>query len=167
MAFGTGHHETTALCLGVLSDLAKRRTFVNVLDLGCGTGLLAIGAAKLWRRPVLASDIDPVAVEVTEENARGNGVAPLVRAVVADGLTSPALATAAPYDLIIANILAGPLTHLAMSISAALAPGGMLVLSGLLHNQENMILSFYHRLRFVARHRDGPWSALVLENPSR
>jgi len=159
LAFGTGHHETTALCLGVLSDLAKRRTFVNVLDLGCGT------AAKLWRRTVLASDIDPVAVEVTDENAQGNGVAPLIRAVVADGLTNPALATAAPYDLIIANILAGPLTQLAVSISAALAPGGMLVLSGLLHNQENMILSFYHRLRFVSRHRDGPWSALVLEKP--
>jgi ribosomal protein L11 methyltransferase len=165
MAFGTGHHETTALCLAVLSDLAKRRTFINVLDLGCGTGLLAIGAAKLWRKPVLASDIDPVAIEVTDENARGNGVAPLVRALVADGLTHPGLAARAPYDLIIANILAGPLTHLAVQIAASVAPGGLLVLSGLLHNQENMILAFYHRLRFVARHRDGPWSALVLERP--
>lgn len=167
MAFGTGHHETTALCLAVLSDLAKRRSFVNVLDLGCGTGLLAIGAAKLWRRPVLASDIDPVAIEVTDENARGNGVAPLVRALVADGLTHPGLGARAPYDLIIANILAGPLTHMAVQIAASVAPGGMLVLSGLLHNQENMILSFYHRLRFVSRHRDGPWSALVLERPRR
>ena len=165
LAFGTGHHETTALCLGVLSDLAKRRSFRNVLDLGCGTGLLAIGATRLWHKKVLASDIDPVAVEVTEENARGNGVAPLVRAVVADGLTNPTLAGAAPYDLIIANILAGPLTRLAPQIVTALAPGAMLVLSGLLHNQENMILSFYHRLRFVSRHRDGPWSALVLQRP--
>src|SRR3984957_18628114 len=74
MAFGTGHHETTALCLAVLSDLARRRTFVHVLDLGCGTGLLAIGAAKLWKRPVIASDIDPIAIEVTDENARSNGV---------------------------------------------------------------------------------------------
>ena len=89
LAFGTGHHETTALCLAVLSDLARRRAFRNVLDLGCGTGLLAIGAAKLWKRPVLASDIDPVAIEVTDENARGNGVAPLVRGVVADGLIHP------------------------------------------------------------------------------
>src|SRR3954468_683070 len=167
MAFGTGHHETTALCLGVLSDLAKRRVFRNVLDLGCGTGLLAIGAAKLWKRAVLASDIDPVAVEVTNENALANGVAPLVRAVVADGLTCPALAAGSPYDLIIANILAGPLTRLAPQVVAALAPGAMLVLSGLLHNQEQMVLSFYHRLRFVARHRDGPWSALVLEAPGR
>jgi ribosomal protein L11 methyltransferase len=163
LAFGTGHHETTALCLSVLSDLARRRAFHNVLDLGTGTGLLAIGAAKLWRRPVLASDIDPVAVEVTRDNARANGVAPLVRAVTADGLTHPVLAAGAPYDLIIANILAGPLTFLAPSIVGALAPGGMLVLSGLLHNQENMLLSFYHRLRFLGRHRDGPWSALVLE----
>src|SRR5579863_1973307 len=108
LAFGTGHHETTALCLAVLSDLARRRAYRDVLDLGCGTGLLAIGAAKLWRNPVLASDIDPVAIEVTDENAQGNGVAPLVRSVVADGLINPILASAAPYDLIIANILAGP-----------------------------------------------------------
>jgi ribosomal protein L11 methyltransferase len=167
LAFGTGHHETTALCLGVLSDLARRRAFVNVLDLGCGTGLLAIGAAKLWRRPVLASDIDPVAVEVTRDNARANGVAPLVRAVTADGLTHPALAAAAPFDLVIANILAGPLTYLAPGIVKALAPGGVAVLSGLLHNQENMVTSFYHRLRFVGRRRDGPWSALLFEKVAR
>ncbi|MGZ5926256.1 MAG: 50S ribosomal protein L11 methyltransferase [Rhizomicrobium sp.] len=167
LAFGTGHHETTALCLGVLSGLARRRAYRNVLDLGCGTGLLAIGAAKLWKRPVLASDIDPVAIEVTDENALCNGVGPLVRGVVADGLIHPALATAAPYDLIIANILAGPLTRLAPQIVDTLASGGTLVLSGLLHNQEAMILSFYHRLRFITRHRDGPWSALVLEKSRR
>ncbi|HEY2835561.1 MAG TPA: 50S ribosomal protein L11 methyltransferase [Rhizomicrobium sp.] len=165
LAFGTGHHETTALCLTVLSDLANRRAYREVLDLGCGTGLLAIGAAKLWKRPVLASDIDPVAIEVTNENARGNGVTPLVRGVVADGLVHPVLTVGAPYDLIIANILAGPLTRLAPQIVAALAPGATLVLSGLLHNQENMVLSFYHRLRFQNRHRQGPWSALVLEKP--
>jgi len=166
LAFGTGHHETTALCLSVLSDLARRRRFVRTLDLGCGTGLLAIGAVKLWGKPVLASDIDPVAVEVTGENARANGVAPLVAAVAADGLSSPRLARGAPYDLIVANILAGPLTRLAPSITAALAAGGMLVLSGLLRNQENLVLSFYRGLRFVARHRMGPWSALVLEKPA-
>ncbi|HWY62519.1 MAG TPA: 50S ribosomal protein L11 methyltransferase [Rhizomicrobium sp.] len=163
LAFGTGHHETTALCLGVLSDLARRRAYRKVLDLGCGTGLLAIGAAKLWKRNVVASDIDPVAVEVTRENARKNGVAPLVRAVTADGLANPALAGA--HDLIIANILAGPLTRLAPQIVAGLAPGGTLVLSGLLTNQEKMLLSFYHKLRLRQGHRDGPWSALVLEKP--
>lgn len=108
LAFGTGHHETTTLCLGVLSDLSHRK-FSRVLDLGSGTGLLAIGAAKLWKRPVLASDIDPVAVEVIDENARANGVGPLVKSVVADGLIHPVLAAAAPCDLIMANILAGPL----------------------------------------------------------
>jgi ribosomal protein L11 methyltransferase len=148
-----------------LSDLARRRRFTEVLDLGCGTGLLAIGAAKLWKRKVVASDIDPVAIEVTRENARKNGVAPLVRAVVADGLANPALA--GRHDLIIANILAGPLTRLATAIVAALAPGGMLVLSGLLRNQEKMLLSFYHRLRFLNCRRDGPWSALVLQRPKR
>ncbi len=165
LAFGTGHHETTALCLAVLSDLAKRRTFANTLDLGCGTGLLAIGAVKLWRKHVIASDIDPVAIEVTKENARSNGVGPSVQGVVADGLTNPLLSASAPYDLIIANILAGPLTRLAPQIVAALAPGGTLVLSGLLHNQEKMILAFYHGLRFVKARRDGPWIALVFEKP--
>ncbi|MEI9888494.1 MAG: 50S ribosomal protein L11 methyltransferase [Rhizomicrobium sp.] len=167
MAFGTGHHETTALCLAALSDLARRRRFRNVLDLGCGTGLLAIGAAKLWRRKVLATDIDPVAVEVTRENARANGAAPLVRAVTAEGLTNPAIRGAAPFDLIVANILASPLTQLAPSIAGALARGGMLVLSGLLTWQENLVVSFYtpHGLILRARRRDGPWSALVLEKP--
>ncbi len=165
LAFGTGHHETTALCLAVLSDLANKRAFRNVLDLGCGTGLLAIGAAKLWKRSVLASDIDPVAVEVTRDNARANGVGPLIRAVTADGLTNPILANGAPYDLLIANILAGPLTQLAPSIIKALAPGAMLVLSGLLRNQEALVNSFYRDLRFIGRRRAGPWSALVLEKP--
>ena len=167
LAFGTGHHETTALCLSVLSDLARKQRFHNVLDLGCGTGLIAIGAAKLWKRRVLASDIDPVAIEVTDENAWLNGVGPWVASVVADGLTHPVLAASAPYDLIVANILAGPLTRLARQIAATLAPGGTLVLSGLLHNQENMILSFYHPLRLIRRWRDGPWSALVLAKPNR
>jgi ribosomal protein L11 methyltransferase len=165
LAFGTGHHETTALCLALLSELAKKRGFARVLDLGCGTGLLAIGSAKLWKKKVVASDIDPVAVDVTKENARRNGVAPLVMAVTADGLVHPGLAGG--YDLIIANILAGPLTRLAREITAALAPGGTLILSGLLTNQEKLVLSFYNRLRRVRTRRDGPWSALVLEKAKR
>ncbi len=92
LAFGTGHHETTALCLAVLSDLAKRRRFANVLDLGCGTGLLAIGAAKLWHRKVLATDIDPVAVEVCARERGGQRRRPLVRTAVADGMQHPAIA---------------------------------------------------------------------------
>jgi ribosomal protein L11 methyltransferase len=168
LAFGTGHHETTALCLRVLSDLSKKRRFANVLDLGCGTGLLAIGAAKLWRKQVLASDIDVVAVEVTRENAVANGEAPLVRALTADGLTHPVLAKQAPYDLIIANILASPLTKLAPEIAKALAPGGIAVLSGLLQWQENMVVSCYrpHGLILRGTRRDGVWSALTLEKPT-
>jgi ribosomal protein L11 methyltransferase len=167
LAFGTGHHETTALCLAAMSDLARRRRFENVLDLGCGTGLLAIGAAKLWRKRVLASDIDVVAVEVTRENARANGAAPLVQALTADGLTHPALTARAPYDLIVANILAGPLTRLAPAIAQALAPGGMVLLSGLLAWQEKLVESFYRPqgLIFRGARRDGSWSALVLEKP--
>jgi ribosomal protein L11 methyltransferase len=165
LAFGTGHHETTALCLAVLSDLAKQRRFAKVLDLGCGTGLLAIGAVKLWKHKVIASDIDPVAIEVTRQNARLNGVGGMVSAFAADGLTHKGLA--GPFDLIIANILAGPLTRLARQIVAKLEPGGVLVLSGLLRNQEKMLLSFYQGLRLASVRRDGPWSALVLERPKR
>ncbi|HTQ14364.1 MAG TPA: 50S ribosomal protein L11 methyltransferase [Rhizomicrobium sp.] len=168
LAFGTGHHETTALCLAVLSDLARARRHANVLDLGCGTGLLAIGAAKLWKRRVTASDIDPVAAEITRANAAANGEAQLVRAVTADGLANPALARAAPYDLILANILAEPLTRLAPSIAAALARRGTLVLSGLLRWQENLVLSFYRPRGLVLRtiRRRNMWSALVLEKPA-
>ena len=126
-----------------------------MLDLGTGTGLLAIGAAKLWKRPVLASDIDPVAVEVARDNARANRVAPLIRAVTADGLTNPILANGAPYDLLIANILAGPLTQLAPSIIRSLAPGAVLLLSGLLTNQEKLVTSFYRSLRYVGARRSG------------
>jgi ribosomal protein L11 methyltransferase len=165
LAFGTGHHETTALCLFVLSDLARQRSFRNVLDLGTGTGLLAIGAARLWKRRVLASDIDPVAVEVARDNAIANDTGPLIRAVVADGLANPVLSRAAPYDLLIANILAGPLTRLAPDIIRALAPGSLLVLSGLLTNQEKLVASFYRDLRFLGVRRMGPWSALIFERP--
>ncbi len=168
LAFGTGHHETTALCLEALSNLARQRRWPRAprtLDLGCGTGLLAIGAAKLWHKRVLATDIDPVAVEVTRENARANDVAPFVAAYLADGLDHPTV-RAQRFDLILANILAGPLTHLAPSISRALARGGVLVLSGLLRNQENLVLSFYRTQGLIFRRalRQGPWSALVLEN---
>ncbi|HEX2593689.1 MAG TPA: 50S ribosomal protein L11 methyltransferase [Rhizomicrobium sp.] len=165
MAFGTGHHETTALCLTAMSDLSKVRRYENVLDLGTGTGLLAIGAAKLWRKRVIASDIDQVAVEIAKENARANGEGPLVNAFTADGLVHPALAAAAPYDLLIANILAAPLTFLAPQIARSVKRGSMIILSGLLVWQENMVLSFYRPHDMVLRrtYRKGPWSALVLE----
>lgn len=169
LAFGTGHHESTALCLALISDLASRRRFARVLDLGCGSGVLAIAMARLWRVPVLAADIDPVAVEVTRDNARINQIAPSIRTVAADGLTHRAISTGAPYELIVANILAGPLTRLAPSIAGALAPSGCVLLSGLLRWQENLVLSYYrsHGLKLCARKRDGNWSALMLERPER
>lgn len=164
-AFGTGHHESTALCLEALCRLAKARRFQRVLDVGCGTGVLAIAAAKLWHGTVVASDIDPVATEVTRENARENSAAPGVRTVCADGLDHPQIRISAPYELICANILAGPLTRLAPAIGNAVRSGGIVLLSGLLRNQENLVLSFYktQKLVFYGAFRSGPWSALVLK----
>jgi ribosomal protein L11 methyltransferase len=203
MAFGTGHHETTALCLKAISTIvmaglraghpsrerpraqkihigaptragwvagsSPAMTKMRILDLGCGTGVLAIAAAKLWKTRVLATDIDPDAIEVTDDNARINDVAPLVQAVVADGMDHPAIRAAAPFDLIVANILAQPLTRLAPGVASALAPGGMAVLSGLLHWQEKTVLGFYRSQGMVLKRslRDGPWSALILERPAR
>jgi ribosomal protein L11 methyltransferase len=169
LAFGTGHHESTALCLALISDLAKRRRFRHVLDLGCGTGVLAIGMARLWKMHVSAADIDPVAVGVARENAQRNLAKPWVRAIVADGMSHPLLARAMPFDLVVANILAGPLTRLAPQMATALSPRGMLILSGLLHWQENLVLGFYrsHGLVLRLRRRDGPWSALLLERVAR
>ena len=169
LAFGTGHHETTTLCLEALTMAGRGRRPRNVLDLGCGTGVLAIAAAKLWRRSVLASDIDPVAVEVARENARLNGAARLVCTMVADGLSSPAIRAGAPYELIVANILASPLQRLAPALSTALAPRGTVVLSGLLRDQENRVASAYRAQGLVFRRalQKGPWSALVLERTGR
>ena len=165
MAFGTGHHETTALCLSVITGLATHRRFANVLDLGCGTGVLAIAAEKLWRAHVLASDIDPTATAVARENAWANGVGSMIEIATAEGLFHTAIRQRSPFDLILANILAAPLTRLAPQIARALALRGIAVLSGLLTWQENLVLSFYrpHGLLLRKRFRDGPWSALVLE----
>ena len=169
LAFGTGHHESTALCLALISELARRRRFARVLDLGCGTGVLAIAMARLWRRRIIAADIDPIAVDVTRENTKSNDTAPFVRGITAEGLLNPTIRAGAPYELIVANILAGPLTRLAPSIAVALRPSGHVILSGLLRWQENLVLSFYrpHGLKLRARRRDGNWSALLLERPDR
>lgn len=167
LAFGTGHHESTAMCLALLGELAKRRRIGRALDLGCGTGVLAIAAARLWKRRVVAADIDPVAVAVARENASLNGTGPLVRAHVADGV--PSVVSVRRFDLIVANILASPLTRLAPQIACALGPGGVLILSGILRWQENLVLGFYrpHGLTLRERKRDGNWSALLLERPER
>jgi ribosomal protein L11 methyltransferase len=169
VAFGTGRHETTRLCLEALQDLAKRKRFANVLDLGCGSGLLALAAARLWPEArITASDLDGPSIRVARENARLNGHAPgRIAFDVGAGYAAPAVRQHGPYDLVVANILAGPLIDLATQTAAALAPGGIAVLSGLLTAQERSVL-FRHRtagLCLQARRRMGEWSALTLRRP--
>jgi ribosomal protein L11 methyltransferase len=148
MAFGTGTHATTRGCLELLATLDPAET-VNAVDVGCGSGILAIGMAKLWKRPVLGGDNDAQAIEVAIENAERNGVASLCRFVTSIGLRASELSARAPYDLIVANILAGPLTEVSESFGPAIRPGGRVLLSGLLVEQADTILSTYQRRGFV------------------
>jgi ribosomal protein L11 methyltransferase len=151
-AFGTGHHETTTGCLTALDRLeAAGCRIENVIDVGTGTGLLAFAALKLWPQAlVAASDIDPVAIEVAAENAAANAI-PLgtgrgeVDLLVAAGMDHPRIAQRAPFDLVVANILAGPLIALAPAIAATLAPGGRLILAGLLACQADAVAAAYRR----------------------
>jgi ribosomal protein L11 methyltransferase len=153
LAFGTGHHGTTRGCLLMLDAVLKRRRPRRILDVGTGTGVLAIAAAKALRQSVSAGDIDPIAVTAAAANARLNGAAPYVRPVVATGLRDPGLRAGAPYDLIFANILAKPLRLLAPSIRAVAAQGGDLILSGLLGRDVPGILSSYAAQGFALRRR--------------
>ncbi len=162
LAFGTGHHGTTLGCLKALDRIAKRRRPARVLDVGTGTGVLAIAAALLLKQRVACGDIDPVAVETARANARANHAGAFVRPVVAVGLRHVALM--GRYDLIFANILAKPLRLLAPSLAAAAAPGAELVLSGLLARDVAGVLAAYRAQGFFLRERrdiDG-WAALVL-----
>ncbi len=143
LAFGTGHHGTTAGCLLALERVFRRRHFRNALDLGTGSGVLAIALAKRWRVPVLATDIDPVAARVARDNARLNGVTGLVEIAAAPGFRHPAFAQRQPFDLIVANILAEPLVALAPALVRQLAPGGAVILSGLLPWQGRRIVAAY------------------------
>ncbi|MGQ0486108.1 MAG: 50S ribosomal protein L11 methyltransferase [Hyphomicrobiales bacterium] len=168
-AFGTGHHGTTEGCLSALDALIKRTRPRRILDLGCGTGVLAIAAARALRHKVLASDIDPEAVRVTRRNAALNNAGPLVEAIAAPGLKHVRIAGDAPYDLIFANILARPLVALAQDLSRGLGPGGALILSGMTHDQSRWILAAYRNrglvpLRRIAR---GNWATLVLTRPAK
>jgi ribosomal protein L11 methyltransferase len=170
-AFGTGQHETTSGCLIALSRLRDGgAAFGNILDLGTGTGLLAFAALRLWPAArATASDIDPVAIEVAKENAAINGVR-LGRArgqldlAVAAGLEHPRLKARARYDLVIANILAGPLIALAPSVAAALGPGGRLLLAGLLESQAERVAAAYRRegLMLTGRIARSEWPTLVM-----
>jgi ribosomal protein L11 methyltransferase len=166
-AFGTGHHPTTTGTLFTLDRLTRRRRFARPLDLGTGSGVLAIAMAKVLRRRIIASDIDPVAVEVARENARRNGVAGLVRFAVANGVEARLIREGAPYDLVAGNILAEPLLRLAPRLVPLVAKGGMLVLSGLLPYQRERVVAAYRAqgMHLIsARIFDG-WSVLVLRRP--
>jgi ribosomal protein L11 methyltransferase len=142
LAFGTGTHATTRGCLEMLATLDPAET-KNTVDVGSGSGILAIAAAKLWKRPVIGGDNDAEAVGVAIENAALNGVAPLCRFFTSVGVEAPELSKPAPYDLIIANILAGPLMTLAASFAPAVRSGGRVLLSGLLVEQAALMLSTY------------------------
>ena len=170
LAFGTGQHATTSGCLEVLDCLeSEGARFANVADIGTGTGLLAFASLALWpEAKCIATDIDVVAVEVAQDNAAvnrvklGHGAGELLLAV-ADGMESPLLAARAPFDLIIANILAGPLVELAPDFSKSLAPGGTVVLAGLLDTQADAVVSAYAALGLSLRERStGEWPVLVL-----
>ncbi|MDJ1158593.1 50S ribosomal protein L11 methyltransferase [Chelatococcus sp. SYSU_G07232] len=165
LAFGTGHHGTTRGCLIAFAEILKRRRPRHVLDIGTGTGILALAAAKTLRRPVVAGDIDPVAVEVARANARLNRVGDLVRLYAAPGVRHALAARPRRFDLVFANILARPLQRLAPSIAAVLAPQGTLVLSGLLPRDVPGVLSAYaaQGLRLERRAELDGWATLVMK----
>ncbi len=163
-AFGTGHHGTTAGCLDMLETCLKSRNYQNSLDLGTGSGVLAIALAKATNANILASDIDPVAVRVARQNFRINHCSGRIETVVSRGLEHHLFAQKGPFDLIIANILAGPLQRMSASLVQQLAGSGTLILSGLLPHQKPRIVAAYRsqRLKLIRSHiRDG-WLTLVM-----
>lgn len=165
MAFGTGHHGTTRGCLLALDRLAMSGFRPrNAADIGCGTGVLAMAAASLWRLPCIASDIDPVAVETARANLRANRLSPFVRIARSAGFAAPALRDSAPYDLIFGNILSRPLKRLAPDMARFVSPGGVIVLSGIFNEQSAGVEAVYRGWGFRRRMvlRDGDWSTLAL-----
>lgn len=166
MAFGTGHHGTTLGCLRALDrlDLGGFRGH-NVVDIGCGTAVLAMAAAKIWPEPVLASDIDAIAVEVAQVNMAANGLTERVRCLEATGFDHPQLQAAVPFDLVFANILMGPLIDLAPELGRVTGAGGYAILSGLLVEQAEQVLAAYVDAGFVLHHREdiGEWATLTLQ----
>jgi ribosomal protein L11 methyltransferase len=166
LAFGTGHHGTTRGCLNLLDDVLKGDRPRRVLDLGTGTGVLAIAAAKALRTRVLASDIDPLSVKVARDNARLNGTQDLVRAIRSNGLSAPQFAAAGPFDLVLANILANPLRQMATPLARHLAPSALVILSGLLPHQAGSVVAAYRARGLVLRRqiRIEGWSSLLMRN---
>ncbi len=169
-AFGTGRHESTRGCLLALQTLARagfrpRR----LLDMGCGSGILALAMARLWHRPVLAVDSDPTSVAVAALNARINRVGGLIRPLTAEGYKHRLVGASGPFDLIAANILAEPLSSMARDLRAQLAPGGRAILSGLLAGQERLVLNKHAGLglRLERRIRLGDWATLILSRAGK
>lgn len=165
LAFGTGHHGTTRGCLMLLDEVLRRRMPKRVLDLGSGTGVLAIAAAKARHRRVFASDIDLRSVEVARENARINGVGNLVETICATGFGSPRFAAEGPFGLVLANILAGPLRKLAPQLAAHLAPSAYVILSGLLPHQASSVVAAYRNsgLKLIHRLQLDGWTSLLMQ----
>ena len=166
LAFGTGHHGTTRGCLLLLDRVLKAYRPRRVLDLGTGTGVLAISAAKALRIKVLASDIDPLSVKVARDNARLNGAGELVKAIRAAGLSAPQFARSGPFDLVLANILANPLRQMATPLARHLACSALIILSGLLpHQAQNVIAAYRARGLVLERHiQIEGWSSLLMRN---
>ncbi|MHA6297667.1 50S ribosomal protein L11 methyltransferase [Devosia sp. CAU 1758] len=164
-AFGTGHHETTTGCLEAIEALLEARTPARMIDIGTGTGVLAIALAKRLEAVILATDIDPIAVVTTVENAVENGVGDQIHAIEATGLDHEEVAARAPYDLVVANILAGPLTELAPGIGIITQKGGTAILSGILNTQADGVIAAYEAAGFsLTEHlKRKEWTTLVLE----
>jgi ribosomal protein L11 methyltransferase len=167
-AFGSGEHETTKGCLLALEKLSLSHAFENGLDMGCGSGILAIAMTKLWPRvKVAAVDIDPESIAVTKRHAGMNGAA--LETQAGDGYRAPLAVSRAPYDIVVANILAGPLIEMAPEVSRALKPGGFCVLSGLLRRQAADVAAAHEKQGFTLEDRleMGEWQALVLRKTGR
>jgi ribosomal protein L11 methyltransferase len=169
-AFGSGEHETTRGCIQALEQLKEKNAFKNALDMGCGSGILAIALTKLWPGiKTTAIDIDPESVVVTRRHAEMNGVSREIQTEAGDGYRAPLVAGNAPYDIVAANILANPLIEMAPDLSAVLKPGGYAVLSGLLSRQKREVVAAHENLglRLIRAEEIGDWQALVLQKPIR
>ena len=165
MAFGTGHHGTTLGCLRALDRLDRDGVVgLNVADIGCGTAVLAMAAAAIWPNPAIAGDIDEVAVDVARANVACNGLTGRVVCVEAAGFDHPALLERAPFDLVFANILKGPLVDLAPDMGRHVAPGGRAILSGLLNGQAADVVAAYGKNGFTVANAEiiGDWTTLTL-----
>ncbi|GAC1339925.1 MAG: 50S ribosomal protein L11 methyltransferase [Acetobacteraceae bacterium] len=166
LAFGSGEHGSTRGCLRAFERVATRRPR-RILDLGTGSGILAMAAARLLQRPVLATDIEPWSVRVARENAAANGVGRQVRPILADGWRNRRVRRGAPYDLVFANILARPLCRMSRALATQLAPGGTAILSGLLSSQRQMVFAAHRRHGLILERAfyEGDWATLVIRKP--